>query len=87
MTVFDIFSQFFHFLMELFVFGHGKIKNTLNIYIKSNTGNTISVDLDPKWDIKNVKEIVAPQLGMDPEDVKIIFAGKELLDSTIVGVS
>lgn len=69
------------------MFGHAKIKNTLSIYVKSNTGSTISVDLDPKWDIKNVKEIVAPQLGLEPEDVKIIFAGKELLDSTILGVS
>jgi parkin len=38
-------------------------------------------------DIKNVKEIVAPKLGLQPQEVKIIFAGKELLDSTIIEVS
>lgn len=72
--------------MELFMSGRKKISNTLNIYIKSSTGNTISVDLDPKWDIKNVKEVVAPRLGLEPEDVKIIFAGKELLDTTLLEV-
>lgn len=55
--------------------------------MKTNTGNTFPVDLDPKWDIKNVKEIVAFQMGISPEDIKIIFAGKELHNSTIIEVS
>lgn len=74
-------------MIQLLSFGKNKISNSLSIYVKSNTGSTISVDLDPKWDIKNVKEVVAPQLGLEPEDVKIIFAGKELLDSTVIEVS
>jgi parkin len=44
------------------------------------------VDLDPKWYIKNVKEIVAPRLGLSPEEVKIIFAGKELHDLIVIEV-
>lgn len=44
------------------------------------------MDLDPKWDIKNVKEVVAPRLGLEPEEVKIIFAGKELPDSVLLEV-
>ncbi|KAK6625584.1 hypothetical protein RUM43_005883 [Polyplax serrata] len=58
--------------------------NSVNINVKSNVGGVISVNLDPKWDIKNVKEIIAPQLGLNPDDVKIIFAGKELLDTTVI---
>lgn len=73
-------------MLNLFSFGTRTIKNTLNIYIKTNTGKSVSVDLDPKMDIKNVKEIVAPKLGLQPQEVKIIFAGKELLDSTIIEV-
>ncbi|GLV38118.1 parkin [Carabus blaptoides fortunei] len=46
--------------------------------------NTLNVDLDPKWDIKTVKETVAPQLGLEPDEVKIIFAGKELSDTTVI---
>lgn len=71
-------------MLQLFWFGKKTLSNSLNIYIKTNTGNTLSVDLDPKWDIKNVKEIVAPQLGLHPEEVKIIFAGKELSDTTTI---
>jgi hypothetical protein len=46
----------------------------------------MSVELDPKWYIKNVKELVATRLGLSPEEVKIIFAGKELHDSIIIEV-
>lgn len=45
------------------------------------------MELDPKWDIKNVKELVAAKLGLLPDEVKIIFAGKELCDSTTIEVS
>ncbi|XP_055383602.1 E3 ubiquitin-protein ligase parkin [Condylostylus longicornis] len=71
-------------VLQLLSFGKKSITNTLSIYIKTNTGCTLAVDLDPKWDIKNIKQIIAPQLGLQPCEVKIIFAGKELCDSTVV---
>lgn len=74
-------------MLQLLWFGKKTISNNLNIYIKTSTGNTLTVDLDPNWDIKNVKEIVAPQLGLQPEEVKIIFAGKELGDKITIAVS
>lgn len=87
-------SFFFGFIRNIFLkmlqliwFSKRKITNSLSIYVKTNTGNTFAVDLDPKWDIKNVKEIVASQMGTSPEDIKIIFAGKELHNSTIIEVS
>jgi len=83
----NFFKNFLHNMLQLLSFGKKKITNTLSIYIKTNTGNTLSVDLDPKWDIKNVKEIVAPQLGLLPDEVKIIFAGKELCDTTMISVN
>lgn len=73
-------------MLQLLWFGKRKISNSLSIYIKTNTGNTLSVDLDPKWDIKNVKEVIAGRMGLAPEDIKIIFAGKELHNSTIIEV-
>lgn len=73
-------------MLQLLSFSKKTIKNTLNIYIKSNTGSTLSVELDPKWEIKDVKEFVAPQLGLDPDEMKIIFAGKELSDTTKIEV-
>ncbi|KAF4517276.1 hypothetical protein B566_EDAN008610 [Ephemera danica] len=82
--LFNVIRSFFGRMLQLFRIGTRSIKNTLNIYIKTNTGKSLSVDLDPKMDIGDVKILVAPQLGMEPKDVKIIFAGKELLDSTII---
>lgn len=75
-----------HRMLQLFWFGKKTITNTLNIYIKTSTGSTLSVNLDPQWDIKDVKEHVAPKLGLQPEEVKIIFAGKELGDSITLAV-
>lgn len=73
-------------MLQLLSFSKRTISNSLSVYIKTNTGSTLSVDLDPKWHIKNVKEIVAPRLGLSPEEVKIIFAGKELHDLIVIEV-
>lgn len=68
-------------MLQLLSFSKKTIKNTLSIYVKFNR-DTLSVDLDPHWAIREVKEFVAPQLGLQPNEVKIIFAGKELSDTT-----
>lgn len=85
-SILEVIFNFLHNMLQLLSFGKKKITNELNIYVKTNTGNILSLDLDPKWDIKNVKEIVGPQLGISPNDIKIIFAGKELLDTTVIEV-
>lgn len=84
--ILSLLKSILHNMLQIFSFGKKRLTNSLSVYIKSNTGNTLTVDLDPKWDIKNVKEIVAPQLGLQPDEVKIIFAGKELHDSTTIEV-
>lgn len=85
--ILDYLFQFIQAMINLFWSGKTSLSNTLNVYIKSSSGNTLSVALDPKWDIKNVKEVIAPKLGLNPEEVKIIFAGKELEDSIVIEVS
>lgn len=82
--IINAFKNILHRMIQLFWFGQKTLSNSLNIYIKTNTGNTLNVDLDPSWDIKNVKEYVAPKLGIEPEEVKIIFAGKELSDNVTI---
>ena len=82
----DLIRTFIDKMLELLSFGRKTITSTLSIYVKTNTGRTLSVNLEPQWDIKNVKELVAPQLGLQPEEVKIIFAGKELSDATTIEV-
>lgn len=73
-----------HNMLQLFTFGRKTITNTLSICIKTNTGSTLNVDLDPQWDIGNVKQLVADELGMCADELKIIFAGKELSNSTTI---
>lgn len=82
----DLIRAFIDKMLALLSFSRKTITNTLSIYVKTNTGRTLSVNLEPQWDIKNVKELVAPQLGLQPEEVKIIFAGKELSDATTIEV-
>lgn len=73
--------------LRMLSLGRPAIDNSLNINIKCSTGNTLSVGLDPEWDIGEVKNIIAPKLGANPKEVKIIFAGKELEDSIVIKVS
>jgi len=46
-----------------------RITNSLLIFVKTNTGTVVAVGLDPKWEVRDVKEFVAPKLGMTPEEV------------------
>lgn len=73
-----------HNMLQLFSFGRKTLTNTLSICIKTNTGSTLNIDLDPKWDIANVKRLVADELGLCADELKIIFAGKELSNSTTI---
>lgn len=85
-TVYGYIMSIINEILHLFWISR-KPDNSLMINIKSNTGNTMCVNLDPTSDIKNVKELIAPKLGLKFEEVKIIFAGKELEDDTIISVS
>lgn len=86
----NIFVSFFknllHNMLQIFSFGRKTISNTLSVCIKTNTGNTINVDLDPKCRIINVKQMVATELGLRADELKIIFAGKELSNNTLIEV-
>lgn len=73
-------------MLEIFRFGKKTISNSLNIYVKTSGGNTLSVELDPSWVIRDVKKVVAPKLGLEPNELKIIFAGKELGDKITIAV-
>lgn len=82
----DLVRNFIDTMLQLLSFGKKKIKNTLNIYVKSSNA-TLSIDLSPQMEIKELKEMVAGKLGLEANEMKIIFAGKELLDSTVISVS
>lgn len=80
--------EFLSKMFEFFSFSkRTAISNGLSVYVKSTTGSTVCVELDPKWDIKNVKDVVAKKLGISADELKIIFAGKELQENVTIRVS
>lgn len=66
----NIFDSLLHFIRQLWdtIFAK-RITNSLMILVKTNTGNVVPVGIDPKWEVRDVKELVAPKLGMTPEEV------------------
>lgn len=54
------------------------------VFIKSVNGGSISVFLQAGWTIRDVKSHISPKLKLPPDEIKIIFAGKELGDNISV---
>lgn len=88
MSLFDALLAFIDRMFEFFSFSkRTAVSNGLGVYVKSNTGETVYVELDPTWEIGSVKEFVSKKIGIDSSELKIIFAGKELQDNVTIRVS
>lgn len=70
-------------MLALLSFGKKTVKNTLNVNVKTND-QVLNIELDRSLEILAIKEIVSEKLGITPDEIKIIFAGKELTDSTTI---